>query len=460
MAGPWESYQDKPAAAPWEAYTEPAQPQRGVVDRLLGLSGERYQTWPERLARGLASSVYSGVTLPGDVMAGKASPYDIGRVLDLAGLGTPINPAIRAGDAAIPGIAKTLAKVEPPVPTAKELAASGGADINAATKSDLIISPSAVSDFSRLVQQKTGVHPSDAEKTFIKLRELENAPSGSYFTPSDLQAFRGSLQDTAQNFNPNAAKDQLAASRAIREFDSFLSNLSPKDTMVRPAAAQSGPATREQIVTQALDGKREADRVAGLFERGRGNYAAAQRANDITGELDRARTGLLERAEGRAQAANSGRNFDNTLRQKAEAILEKPKEISGYSDDELAALDRVVQGGPVRNTARYVSNTLGGGGGLGQSAMAAVGATAGAAVGGVPGAAIGATLPAGVGSISRSIANAIAKRDLRAVDEMMRKRSPLYQERLAASPNEAQDVAMRDAILRAIYGSSLGQRQQ
>ncbi len=30
-------------------------PQRGVVDKLLGLTGERYQTWPEKMVRGLAS---------------------------------------------------------------------------------------------------------------------------------------------------------------------------------------------------------------------------------------------------------------------------------------------------------------------------------------------------------------------------------------------------------------------
>jgi hypothetical protein len=371
----------------------------------------------------------------------------------------PVNPAIRAGDRAIPGIAKTLVREEPTIPTARELARAGGADISAATKSDLMIPSSAVADFSRLVQQKIGVHPVDAEKTFTKLRELENPPAGSYFTPADLQALRGSLQDTAQNFNPNAAKDQLAASRAIKEFDSFLPQLSPKDTVARPVTATT-PATKAQIVAEALAGKREADRVAELFDRGRGNYAAAMRANDITGELDRARTGLLERAEGRAQAANSGRNFDNTLRQKAEAILEKPKEISGLSDAEIEALDNVVQGGAGRNTARYIGNVLGGGGGMWQGLLAGGGATAGATVGGIPGAAIGATIPTGIGAAAKSIANVLAKRDLRAVDEMMRKRSPLYEERLANAPLEADGLAKRAAIARIMLEAAMSQGQQ
>lgn len=73
------------------------QPQRGVVDKLLGLTGERYQTFPERAARGVIESVKSGVTFPHDVMAGEASPDDTKRVLDTAALGLPMNPARAAG---------------------------------------------------------------------------------------------------------------------------------------------------------------------------------------------------------------------------------------------------------------------------------------------------------------------------------------------------------------------------
>jgi hypothetical protein len=362
-------------------------------------------------------------------MAGKASPDDTGRVLELATMGTPASAAARAGEMAIPGVAKAVSEKPAVVPTTAELARAGGADISAATKSDLRIPSQAVADYSRLVQQRIGVHPVDAEKTFAKLKELEQPPAGSFFTPADLQALRGSLQDTAQNFNPNAAKDQLAASRAIKEFDNFLRSLGPQDTMAGPVA--TGPATRDQIVAQALAGKREADRVAGLFERGRGNYAPAMRSNAINGELDRATTGVLERAEGRAQAANSGRNIDNTIRQKAESMLEKPKEVSGLNDAEVAALDRVVQGGAGRNTARYLGNVLGGGGGMGQALWGAGGAAAGTLAGGPIGGAIGAAAPTLAGATAKGIANILARRDLRAVDELMRKRSPLYKERVA-----------------------------
>lgn len=58
---------------------------RGIVDNLFGLTGERYQTWPEKAVRGAISAM----ALPGDVLSGKVqpgSPQEIERAMDLAGL--------------------------------------------------------------------------------------------------------------------------------------------------------------------------------------------------------------------------------------------------------------------------------------------------------------------------------------------------------------------------------------
>jgi len=370
---------------------------------------------------GLLGSVKRAFTLPGEVMRGETAPDDIGRVTEMATLVSPLKP----------GVAQSLV-TKAAVPTAKELQATGAADINAAKASGLELASQSASDYSRKVQQdlfNDGIHPIDAPATFAKLKALEDAPPGSVFTASNLQSLRRSLQGTAQNFNPQAASDQLAASRAIAGFDKYLPSIDPKDVLAGTPSA-----------TQAL------------FERGRGNYAAAQRSNDINGTLDRATTGILERSEGRAQAANSGRNLDNTIRSKVESALEKPKEVSGYSDAELAALEGVRDGGPVRNTARYVGNLLGGGGGVGQSVIAALSGAGGFAAGGVPGALVGGVAPALVGSGSKAIANALAKRSLNKTDELIRTRSPLYEERLAGQ-GEPDNTAQIAAIIRALMAS-------
>lgn len=415
---------------------------RSTFDVLTGADGgERYQTWPERAIRGLVGSAVSAATLPGDVYRGRVDPLSdeaIRRSADLASLATPINPAVRAGDMAIPGMARAgLVAGKARIPTAEELKRVGAQDINAARQSGLDVSASAVADRSRKLQQElfdAGVHPVDAPATYAKLKELESAPSDAIFTASNLQSLRSSFGATAQNFNPNAAKDQMAASRVIQSLDEFLPQLGAQDVLAGSPAS-----------TQAL------------FERGRGNYAASQRSNDLTGTLDRARTGILERSEARAQAANSGQNIDNAIRQRVEAVLEKPKEISGFNDAELGALDQVVQGGPVRNTARYLGNLFGGGGGLGQFVTSAAGAGMGAglASGSSTAALVGAAVPVATGAISKALANQLAKRDLRLVDEMVRMRSPLY-EQLMKDPALLQrpSTAGQQAVLRALLLSA------
>lgn len=450
---------DKPAFNPEQPF-EPAKQERGIVDKLFGVTGERYQTWPEKAVREVigipkktidaAASAPPGSRAATEAMVGPAAETAMGF--------SPVNPAIRAGDQIIPGLAKALQAKKVEVPTASELRAIGSADIDQATKSGLSIAPQAVSDFSRLVQQKIGIHPVNAEKTFALLKELENPGGGAVFTPANLQALRESLGHVAQNFNPNAAKDQLAATRAIKEFDAFLRGLEPKDTVVRTTASET-PATRPQLLAAALEGKREAERVADLFERGRGNYAAAMRANDITGELDRATTGILERAQGRAQAANSGRNLDNTIRSKVESVLEKPKELSGLNDAEITALEFARDGGVTRNTARELGNRLAGGGGAGSTVLAGAGGAVGGAVAGIPGAVAGAAIPTATGLAARGIANRLAKRDLALVDELMRKRSPLYEERLASPEMHVISPERRAALSRALMMEVMGQQQ-
>lgn len=412
---------------------------RGVMDKLLGIGGERYQTWPEKVVRGIGSLPERTISAAASQPPGSrdATEAMIPTATETAATMLPVNPAIRAGDRAIPGVTKAMKAEKPVVPTTEELAKAGGADIQAARTSGLDVTTSSVVDHSRKLQQQlfdSGISPVDAPATFAKLKALEESPAGSIFTAGNLQSLRESLGATAQNFNPAAAKDQLAASRVIKGLDDFLPNVAEKDVLAgTPAATQE------------------------LFESGRGNYAAAQRSNDITGKLDRANTGILERAETRAQAANSGRNIDNTIRSKVASVLEKPKEISGLSDPELDALNQVVEGGAGRNTARYIANLLGGGGGMGQSLWSSLGAAGGATAGGLPGAIVGATVPPAIGATAKSIANALAKRDLRGVDELLRKRSPLYEDRVANPNMNPISAEGRAAIARALMADQFSQ---
>jgi hypothetical protein len=77
---PKRPIEDKPMDEPFVDHQE----RRTVVDKLLGLTGDRYQLWPEKAARTLIDAF----KLPGDVAQGKAdpsSPESIGRAAELAG---------------------------------------------------------------------------------------------------------------------------------------------------------------------------------------------------------------------------------------------------------------------------------------------------------------------------------------------------------------------------------------
>lgn len=405
------------------------------------------------------------VTLPGDVYSGKTpvagpdgntSPEVISRSADLATMVSPVTPALRAGEG-VALVGTKMVKEKPPVPTAQALQDVASQGYSAARNSGLKIKPEAITgkiDQVRAGLEQDGIFDQLAPKTFAIINKASSAPEGGYATVANLEAIRRSLQLAARDFtNPT---EQLAASRVIKGVDEFLSGLSETSAMAGPPAATSGMGALASQISAAGSSPQD---IAAILTNARGNYAAAQRSNSLTGALDRANTGILERAEARAQAANSGRNLDNTIRQKIVSLLEKPKEVSGFSDQELTALNNAAAGGPVRNSARYVGNFLGGGGGLGQMVGTSIGAGAGAVVGGVPGAIVGAAVPAVAGAGAKTIANILAKRSLRGVDELVRSNSPLYREMLANSPTVAANLEKRAAVARALLLNAMSDSQ-
>ena len=61
----------------------------------------------------------------------------------------------------------------------------------------------------------------------------------------------------------------------------------------------------------------------------------------------------LERAARQAASTYSGGNLDNAIRQKIRQLRDSPNRIRGFTQAELAAMDRVIAGGPVQNFLRW-----------------------------------------------------------------------------------------------------------
>ncbi len=393
------------------------------------------------LNAGIIGTLGRAVSLPSQVVSGevpaigpdaKVNPELIRRSAEMASTIASPSPSFVAGSRF--GAPPLMKPTE--VPTAEALKAAGSAGYNQARATGMDVNSTAVANMTQELQSnlhREGFVPETSPITHGILDRIANPPPNSVASVDDILSMRRALNKVGGD-----SSDQTAAGIARRTIDNFLGTLDP-------AHVVGGTASPQDVSAILRDASR--------------NYAAAQRSNDLTGTLDRANTGILERAEAGAQAANSGANLDNSIRQRIRAFLEQPKEIAGFSEDELQALRDAVKGSFVQNRLRDVSNLTGGGRGLGALVSGvSAGATAGALGSPWLGAAIGAGVP-GVGMAMKAGENAISRRNLLGVDELVRQRSPLYEQ--AAQMPEAITPQYRAQmeLLRALGGAGLLSQQ-
>ena len=232
-------------------------------------------------------------------------------------------------------------------------------------------------------------------------------------TPADIELIRRGLNRIPKT--PEAATDRAGAQIVKGALDDFLTN--PPAGAV-PPGAQAAAAQAGQTAQTARG------LAAGEFR--------AQKMADIQ-----------EAATNAAAAANSGLNRENVIRQHVKNFINPNtggrQRLAGYSPEEEAALESIVRRGPAANTARTVGNMLGGGGGIGTPVVALATGTAGGAAGQyfkddpAAGAVVGGVLPF-VGMGLRGASNRSAANTIRAADELIRQRNPLYEARAAVAP--------------------------
>jgi hypothetical protein len=389
------------------------------------------------MAGGLYGAAKRIVTAPGDAMAGKFNalgPEGRERATEFAGAVSPMSAASRAGEL------MKMRKVIPDAPTAEELAKATSAGYNKMRESGVSVTSEALRDFAANLKQKLaeGFH-SDATdpKTFAKLDEIAAGPAGSYVDIGFLDKFRQKLGEIA------GGDESRSATLAIKELDGFLDNLAPQsvrtDTqaLALPGSVEAGSGVGAR---EAID----------ILKQARGNAAAGFRSDAVTG---------LERSvENRAASVNSGQNVGNTIRSRLASLLDKNNGTRGWSPEEIQAAEGIVRGDRTMNTARYIGNLLGGGGGAGQTLTGVMGAGVGGAYGGLTGAALGAS-PALVGAGSRAAYNRMARNRLNALDELIRSRSPLAEQRKAAAGSEPVVSDRAAALARLLAISSQEQTQ-
>lgn len=405
------------------------------------------------LSAGITAPLYHLITGGTDatkrVLQGESALSDnvIQDLTRAAPAASPLTPAFRATGGAIPGILDGLrGKAKAPTPTADELKAAGGSGIQQARSMPVDFDPAAIgkwADEQWATLSRDGYSPRNAPKVFEELDALKRQmgaipPASGGIMPSgtlperpvvgfdNVVTMRQTFQKHAQSSDPT---ESGAASRVINALDGFLSS-PPR------GAVLAGPV----------------EDAARVYAQGRGNYAAGKRSDMLSSRE--------ANAESQAAAANSGQNIGNATRQRVRELTKQndngdtKADLSGFDPSEVDRLEQIVQGTPMQNSTRYVGNLLGGGGGLGAAltGLAAGGAGLASGAGGATASALTAA-PVFIGAASRSISNGLTQRALRAADEAVRQRSPLFQSRQDAMPFENLDPQARELALRMILGA-------
>jgi hypothetical protein len=315
--------------------------------------------------------------------------------------GDAVNPTLGtvgrvAGALVSPGVKR------PELPSTEELRNAADAGFDAARSMPVYVKPEHVGRWADTAVNnltKDGLNAQLAPDTHSVLSGLQNPSLGRTVSMDNLDTVRKTLGTIAGNYSKPV--EQTAASRAIQGLDDLVSNLQPHNVV-------SGDAVG----------------AASAWATARANYAALQRAKVVSA--------LTRNAQLNTDAALR-HDIGNATRQQFKKLLTSDKAARGFNDNELAQVEKVVQGTTAGNALRTIGNVLGGAGGLSQAAVIGLGGYAGSQGGGTEGAIGGAVVPLILGALARRGANASVLRQVDKLDEMVRARSPLATSNAAAA---------------------------
>lgn len=161
-----------------------------------------------------------------------------------------------------------------------------------------------------------------------RLRDL----SGQPVSLETLQQIRSQAASNATNPDSNVRR---VAGMVMQGIDGFVNNQQPALSSIPP------------------------DQVGPLWAQARQLWRTANTADDIGWRLDKATR--------RSDSTASGTNIDNPIRQNIRSVVDKstqPGRFNPYSPEELAQMNRVVEGSPLQNILRSFGNRFGGSGPL------------------------------------------------------------------------------------------------
>lgn len=254
--------------------------------------------------------------------------------------------------------------------------------------------------------------------------------AGVVYTPEGVQQLgQGIMEDMAAGgFHPRIHPKVAAVLDAVGELGDGNVSLGKLEQLRRIAgsAAKSIEPDEQRLASIVIDNIDEFTRAAtdpALVARGDGAVAsdALTEARDYWSRLRKSEMvdDALMKAERHAKSTGGGTNIDNASRQKVRVILDSPKKVRGFTDQERAVMERLVRGTTGQNLLRLIGKASPSGivsGGAG----AAAGATVGGAIGGPAGAVIGTVAVPAVGRLAKLGADAMTAEHAKVLDALVR----------------------------------------
>lgn len=426
----------------WGQQQQPSQHIPGLIERAGNAIAHPIQTiedaWnaPGSYLGNAAASAKDAASIPGDVLTGK-QPLDqsaVGRLANAAMLASGTSPA--AG--AVGFGARSVA-----APT-DDLLRAGVQGFNDWRASPLRYDPYNNANWAQQAKQDliaNGPRERAAPDLHAILDGMSSVPNGALdFTPAEQQQWRQEFSDLERSNKATNPVQSAAAGRLKRSFSDFLASTPPTssvDGLMDPATAE------------AVQGYRNAN----------ANYAAGKQAQFVDNIESNADLGN--------DAAHSGHNGDNVLRQQVKSALRvnpitgvNMADRAGLNDASQDALRQVISPDSVwPNRIRTAGNLLGGGLGHAGALGALIAAKEGYEYGGLPGAIAGGSAPF-LGTALKEAAENMTKNRLNNASEVVRQGAPLSQTGGYTSPRFSVDPQTSLKLARALAGSQWQPQEQ
>lgn len=379
-----------------EGMSEMAPPPKTLGEKLSGL-------WEKPPPGGLVSMVKPIVQGAATMMqaghgdipmtddSGHTNPAVINASFDVA-KAIPMGGAPGGIFAARVGQGVPVRAIEQPkvIPSVQELKTAGAEALQSPAIKTLEIKPTAISSWAQQTKSalnESGLDDTLAQGTHTILSKLEKAPEGAVVTGQNISSLRKTLSNASKEMQPNGVPTQnaAAATQAMKSLDELIPSIKPNDVLGGDLVA-----------------------AVAKWNEGRANYSAGMHAASIDKEAIR--------AELRAAAANSGQNVANTVRQRMASLMIKPGGLNGFTQAERAMIEEIVRGSSSQNAVRTLGNAMGGGLGVGGTALGIGGAMAAGPA--------GAAIPF-VGYALKSLSNRMTLTQAAKLSEAIRSRAPL-----------------------------------